>query len=112
MESSPENLPEISSLSPSVISFLNSTFHPNQHDLNLYDSPHLVIELDTRCSELTHNITDLTHRLDSILLSYASFSDRIDDAFHHVHRELQDLKSNSSSFSSTSGFFCSASNTN
>ncbi|CAO2835147.1 unnamed protein product [Amaranthus hypochondriacus] len=102
MESSPENLPEISSLSPSVISFLNSTFHPNQHDLNLSGSSHLVIELDTRCSELTHNITDLTHRLDSILLSYASFSDRIDDAFHHVHHQLQDLKSNSSSFSSTS----------
>ncbi|XP_021759959.1 RINT1-like protein MAG2 [Chenopodium quinoa] len=101
MDSSPETLPAITSLSPPVVSFLNSTFPPT-HNLNLSESTNLVTELDTHCSELTHHLTDLTRRLDASLLSYASSSHRISDAFHHVHRQLQDLKSKSSSFASAS----------
>ncbi|KAL2892706.1 RINT1-like protein MAG2 [Bienertia sinuspersici] len=96
MESSPENLPEIKSLSPSVISFLNATFLP-KHDLNLSETIHSVSELETRCSELTHHLANLTRKLDANLESYASYSHQIDDAFHHVHRQLQDLHSKPSS---------------
>lgn len=102
MESSPENLPAIAALSPSVVSFLNTTFHP-KHDLNLSESTRLVTELDSHSSQLTHRLTDLTRRLEASLLSHASSSNRITDAFHHIHRQLQDLKSKSSSFASTSG---------
>lgn len=101
MESSPENLPAIAALSPSVVSFLNTTFHP-KHDLNLSESTRLVTELDSHSSQLTHRLTDLTRRLEASLLSHASSSNRITDAFHHIHRQLQDLKSKSSSFASTS----------
>ncbi|KNA25920.1 hypothetical protein SOVF_002210 [Spinacia oleracea] len=102
MDSSPEILPAIASLSLSVVSFLNTTFHRPEHHLDLSESTHLVTELDTRCSELTHHLTDLTRRLDTSLVSCASSSDRISDALLHVNRQLQDLKSKSSSLASSS----------
>lgn len=102
MESSPENLPRIASLSPSVMSFLNSTFHPTHDLLNLCDSNRLVSELETQCSQLSQHLSDLMQRLDASLLSYASFSDRIGASFNESHSQLEDLKSRLSPFACTS----------
>ncbi|XP_074272768.1 RINT1-like protein MAG2 isoform X2 [Silene latifolia] len=98
---SPMTLPATSTLSPAVVSYLNSTFSPKL-DLNLSESTHRVSQLDSECSQLTHKLADLTRHLEALLLSYASSSDQINGAFHHVRHRFDDLKSASSSFDSNS----------
>ncbi|KAL9228775.1 hypothetical protein vseg_004319 [Gypsophila vaccaria] len=93
----PATLPVTTALSTAAKAFLNTTFRPND-DLNLAESTHLVTELDAECSRLTRQLGDLTRHLDSLLVSYASSSDRIGAAFGGVRRRFEDLESVSSSF--------------
>ncbi|KAH9618219.1 hypothetical protein KSS87_016163 [Heliosperma pusillum] len=94
-------LPATSTLSPAVVSFLNSTFSPKL-DLNISVSTHRVSQLDSECSQLTHKLADLTRHLEALLLSYASSSDQINGAFRHVRHRFDDLKPASSRFDSNS----------
>ncbi|GMH17175.1 hypothetical protein Nepgr_019016 [Nepenthes gracilis] len=89
------NLPPISDLSSSVISYLNNTFY-TPHDLNLSESTQLVSDLEAQCHALTHSLADLSRRLHCSLASYNSFSDRIGDDFNRINVQLDDLKSKSS----------------
>lgn len=100
MESKIQNFPLFSTLSSSVVSFLNERLH-NQEDLAT--APTLVSELQSQCLDLDQALLDLNSRLESSLLAYASFSDRIHGLFSDASSKLTDLGSLTRAPTSLSG---------
>ncbi|KAI7986985.1 RINT1-like protein MAG2 [Camellia lanceoleosa] len=90
MDTKVQTLPLITSLSPSVLSFLH---HKLLSTDQLHRASTLVSELHTRCFDLDQSLTDLNHRLESTLLSYASYSDRIDALYANINSKLTHLRS-------------------
>lgn len=93
-------LPQVSTFSASVFSFLDDRF---RDAADLSQSPGLVSQLKTEISELDQRLAGLNRRLESGLASYASFSDRIGGLLIGVNAKLADL---SSSSTSASGSYC------
>ncbi|XP_010503377.1 PREDICTED: RINT1-like protein MAG2 isoform X1 [Camelina sativa] len=85
-------LPQVSSFSASVFSFLDDRFR-DAGDLS--HSPGLVSELRTEISELDQRLAGLNRQLESGLASYASFSDRVGGLFVEVNAKLAHLSSSS-----------------
>ncbi|KAE9445546.1 hypothetical protein C3L33_22557, partial [Rhododendron williamsianum] len=71
-------LPPISSLSHSVLTFLDDNLRSADA---LERASGLVSELQTRCADLDQSLLDLNRRLESSLFAYASYSDRIGALF-------------------------------
>ncbi|CAG7869854.1 unnamed protein product [Brassica rapa] len=86
-------LPQVSSFSASVFSFLDDRF---RDAADLSQSPALVSELETEISELDQRLAGLSRQLESGLASYASFSDRIGGLLIGVNAKLADLSSSRS----------------
>ncbi|XP_059645119.1 RINT1-like protein MAG2 [Cornus florida] len=93
MDSMIETLPPVSSLSPSILTFLNDKLHSGD---NLHEAPSLVLELQARCLDLDQNLTDLNRRLETSLVAYDSYSDRIGGFFGDINAKLSDLQSSTS----------------
>lgn len=85
-----ETLPPISSLSPSVLSFLNDKLH-TKADLQL--APSLVSELQIQCNDLDTSLTDLSRRLHTSILAYASCSDQVGALIGVINAKLSGLQS-------------------
>lgn len=85
-----QTLPLPSSLSSAVLSFLDDKLKAEQ---DLVRASTLVSELGTQCSDLDLALIDLNRRLESILASYVSFSDRIDCLFVNINGGLANLSS-------------------
>uniref|UniRef100_A0A5B7BIY7 Putative RINT1-like protein MAG2 n=1 Tax=Davidia involucrata TaxID=16924 RepID=A0A5B7BIY7_DAVIN len=85
-----ETLPPISSLSTSLLNFLNHKLHRKD---DLQQASSLVSELQTQCRDLDQSLTDLNWRLETSLVAYASFSDRIGELFGDINAKLSDLRS-------------------
>ncbi|KAH7852873.1 hypothetical protein Vadar_030313 [Vaccinium darrowii] len=83
-------LPPTTSLSPSVLTFLDDNLHSRDE---LERASGLVSELQTRCADLDRSLVDLNHRLESSLFAYASYSDRLGGLFGDVNSKLSDLRS-------------------
>lgn len=86
-------LPQVSSFSASVFTFLDDRF---RDAADLSQSPGLVSELETEISELNQRLAELNRQLGSGLASYASFSDRIGGLLTGVNARLADLSSSTS----------------
>lgn len=86
-------LPQVSSFSASVFSFLDDRL---RDAADLSQSPALVSELETEISELDQRLAALSRQLESGLASYASFSDRIGGLLIGVNAKLADLSSSRS----------------
>ncbi|CAH8267798.1 unnamed protein product [Arabidopsis lyrata] len=86
-------LPQVSSFSASVFSFLDDKFRDST---DLSQSPGLVSELQTEISELDQRLAGLNRQLESGLASYASFSDRVGGLFVEVNAKLANLSSSTS----------------
>ncbi|WCJ35962.1 RINT-1 / TIP-1 family [Euphorbia peplus] len=74
MDSALQIVPPASSISSSVVSFLDERLHTNQ-DLSSASSS-LASQLQSQCFELEQTLDNLNSNLHSSLLSYASFSDQ------------------------------------
>jgi uncharacterized protein YhaN len=86
-------LPQVSSFSASVFSFLDGRF---KESTDLSHSTGLVSELQTEISELDQRLAGLNRQLESGLAAYASFSDRVGGLFFEVNAKLADLSSSTS----------------
>ncbi|KAJ4824178.1 RING-finger protein mag2 [Turnera subulata] len=85
-----QSLPLHSSLSSSVLSFLDDKFHTQS---DLARAPELATELQSKCLGLDKTLADLNSRLASSLLAHASFSDRIHGLLKDASSQLTDLGS-------------------
>lgn len=103
MEQSLKTLPQISELSPSVVSFLNEKFNTKE---DLRKASSLVSELKSRCCQLDETLSDLNRRLGACVLAYSSHSDRIGGLFGVINTKLSDLSSLSSGSRSLLGIGC------
>uniref|UniRef100_A0A1J3JBR3 RINT1-like protein MAG2 n=1 Tax=Noccaea caerulescens TaxID=107243 RepID=A0A1J3JBR3_NOCCA len=83
-------LPQVSSLSASLFSFLDDSFRDAK---DLSQSPAFVSELQTEISELDRRLAGLNRQLESGLAAYSSFSDRAGGLFSGVNAKLSDLSS-------------------
>ncbi|XP_065877150.1 RINT1-like protein MAG2 [Euphorbia lathyris] len=90
MDSALQILPSISTLSSSVASFLSDRLHTKQ---DLTTAPTLASQLQSQCSELEQTLDDLNSKLESSLLSYASFSDQTRGLINVAGSKLTDLGS-------------------
>lgn len=95
MDSSAVKLPAIGDLSPSVVSFLNSTFHARPN-LDFPASTRLALDLQSHCDQLSKFLADLGVHLQSSLNSYDSYSRQADVTISHIKADLDDLESKSS----------------
>ncbi|KAL9831570.1 RINT1-like protein MAG2 [Arabidopsis thaliana] len=86
-------LPQVSSFSASVFSFLDDRF---KESTDLSHSTGLVSELQTEISQLDQRLAGLNRQLESGLAAYASFSDRVGGLFFEVNAKLADLSSSTS----------------
>lgn len=93
-------LPPTTSLSPSVLTFLDDNLHSRDE---LDRASGLVSELQTRCADLDRSLVDLNHRLESSLFAYASYSDQVGGLFGDVNSKLSDLRSSTRISGSQSG---------
>ncbi|KAJ4980288.1 hypothetical protein NE237_031125 [Protea cynaroides] len=83
-------LPQLSDLSPSILSFLGEKF---QKEEDLVNASGLVLELQKRCSELDDNLISLNQRLETSIVAYASHSERICGLFGGIKAKVNDLRS-------------------
>uniref|UniRef100_A0A1J3ED88 RINT1-like protein MAG2 n=1 Tax=Noccaea caerulescens TaxID=107243 RepID=A0A1J3ED88_NOCCA len=83
-------LPQVSSFSASLFSFLDDSFRDAK---DLSQSPAFVSELQTEISELDQRLAGLNRQLESGLAAYSSFSDRAGGLFSGVNAKLSDLSS-------------------
>ncbi|XP_042479094.1 RINT1-like protein MAG2 isoform X1 [Macadamia integrifolia] len=83
-------LPQLSDLSPSILSFLGEKF---QKEEDLQKTTGLVLELQKRCSDLDHNLISLNQRLETSIVAYASHSERIGGFFGGIKAKISDLRS-------------------
>lgn len=95
-------LPQVSSFSASVFSFLDDRFR-DVGDLS--QSPGLVTELQTEISELDQRLAGLNRQLESGLAAYASFSNSVGGLFVEVNAKLADLSSSTSVPRTASGSY-------
>ncbi|CAN6479284.1 unnamed protein product [Victoria cruziana] len=87
-------------ISPVLSSFLRGNFTCRE---DLSKSRSIAAELQQRCLELDHDIAGLDERISTVLLSYASLSERMDKVIGGVRAELRDLCSSPSTTSLISG---------
>ncbi|XP_019248734.1 PREDICTED: RINT1-like protein MAG2 [Nicotiana attenuata] len=92
-------LPPPSSLSPSVVSFLNAKLNTRE---DLDQAPSLVSELRNQCHALDQSLSDLNTQLRNYLINYASHSDRTGALLRDINSNLGDLLSASCSAASSS----------
>ncbi|CAK9155697.1 unnamed protein product [Ilex paraguariensis] len=85
-----KNLPPLSYLSPSAISFLDSKHHAGD---DLQQAPSLLLELQTECHNLDQSLLDLNQKLQNSLIAYASHGDRIGVLFGYINAQLINLQS-------------------
>lgn len=85
-----EPLPLASSLSPSVLSFLNSELHTAD---DLQQAPKLVSELQNDSHLLDQSLADLNQRLGTCLLSYSTYSDHVGVLFKDINCKLNSFQS-------------------
>lgn len=85
-----EPLPLVSSLSPSVLSFLDSELHSAD---DLQQAPKLVSELQSDCHILEQSLTDLNQRLGTCLLAYSTYSDQVGVLFNDINAKLSSFQS-------------------
>ncbi|CAI0399404.1 unnamed protein product, partial [Linum tenue] len=83
-------LPSSTTLSSPAVAFLNDRLNDLQ---DLEHAPSIVSELQSQCLDLENSLADLNSRLESSLLGYASFSDRIHGLITGTTSELSDLDS-------------------
>ncbi|MCE0480611.1 hypothetical protein HAX54_037630 [Datura stramonium] len=93
-------LPPPSSLSVSVVSFLNTKLNAKE---DLEQAPALLSELRTQCHILDQNLSDLNTQLRNYLINHAAHSDRTGALLHDIDAKLGDLQLASSSSSSDGG---------
>lgn len=89
-QSAVETLPPVSSLSPSILSFLNDNLRTSHH---LQQAPALLSELQSQSWDLDRSLSDLNQRLATSLLSYASYSGHVGTLFHEINANLSQLRS-------------------
>ncbi|XP_075112064.1 RINT1-like protein MAG2 [Nicotiana tabacum] len=99
MDSIIRTLPPPSSLSPSVVSFLNAKLNTRE---DLDQAPGLVSELRSQCHALDQSLSDLNTQLRNYLINYASHSDRTGALLRDINSKLGDLQSASCSAASSS----------
>lgn len=92
-------LPPPSSLSPSVVSFLNTKLNTRE---DLDQAPGLVSELRNQCHALDQSLSDLNTQLRDYLRNYASHSDRTGALLRDINSKLGDLQFASRSAASSS----------
>ena len=85
-----EPLPLVSSLSPSVLSFLDSELHSAD---DLQQAPKLVSELQSDCHILEQSLTDLNQRLGTCLLAYSTYSDQVGVLFSDINAKISSFQS-------------------
>ncbi|XP_049394011.1 RINT1-like protein MAG2 [Solanum stenotomum] len=93
-------LPPPSSLSVSVVSFLNAKLNEKE---NLEQAPALLSELRTQCHILDQSLSDLNTQLRNYLINHASHSDRSGALLRDIDAKLGDLQSASCSSSPDGG---------
>ncbi|CAN1138834.1 RINT1-like protein MAG2 [Linum perenne] len=93
-------LPPSVILSSSVVTFLNGRFNDQQ---DLEQASAIVLELQSQCVDIDQSLTAINSRVQSSLLAYASFSDRIHSLVTDTTSKLTDLGSLTSASSSFSG---------
>ncbi|KAI3673431.1 hypothetical protein L6452_39550 [Arctium lappa] len=84
-----EPLPLVSSLSPSVLSFLDSNLHTAN---DLQQAPQLVSELQSDCHHLEQSLTDLNQSLGTCLLAYSTYSDQVGVLFNDINAKLSSFQ--------------------
>lgn len=85
-----EPLPLVSSLSSSVLSFLDTELHTAE---DLQQAPKLVSDLQSDCHLLEQSLTDLNQRLGTCLLSYSTYSDQVGVLFNNINAKLNSFQS-------------------
>ncbi|CAH9095831.1 unnamed protein product [Cuscuta epithymum] len=93
------SLPPATSLSPSVISFLNAKLSTLK---DLEQAPHLLLELQNQCNDLDQNLLDLNKQLENYLFDYASHSAHINGLLDDINVKVKDLRCSSHTASSSS----------
>ncbi|KAI3504650.1 hypothetical protein L2E82_46577 [Cichorium intybus] len=85
-----EPLPLVSSLSPSVLSFLDTQLHTAD---DLLEASRLVSELQNDCHLLDHSLKDLNQNLGTYLLAYSTHSDQVGLLFRDINTKLTSFQS-------------------
>ncbi|KAH0703302.1 hypothetical protein KY285_017580 [Solanum tuberosum] len=93
-------LPPPSSLSVSVVSFLNAKLNEKE---DLEQAPALLSELRTQCHVLDQSLSDLNTQFRNYLINHASHSDRTGALLRDIDAKLGDLQSASCSSSPDGG---------
>ncbi|KAL4566534.1 hypothetical protein LXL04_030650 [Taraxacum kok-saghyz] len=88
-----EPLPSVSSLSPSVLSFLDTELHTPD---DLLQASKLVSNLQNDCHLLDQNLTDLHQNLGSFLFAYSTHSDQVSHLFNNINTKLTSFQSSTS----------------
>ncbi|KAJ0751162.1 putative EXOC6/PINT-1/Sec15/Tip20, domain 2 protein [Helianthus annuus] len=85
-----EPLPLVSSLSPSVLTFLDTKLHTPD---NLLEASRLVSELQNDCHLLDQNLADLNQKLGSCLVAYSTHSDQVGILFNNINAKINSFRS-------------------
>lgn len=91
-----KTLPPPSSLSVSVVSFLNAKLNEKE---DLEQASSLLSELRTQCHVLDQSLSDLNTQFRNYLINHASHSDRTGALLRDIDAKLGDLQSASCSSS-------------
>ncbi|KAM7267534.1 hypothetical protein ACFE04_009700 [Oxalis oulophora] len=84
-------LPSSTNLQSPILDYLNHNF-TTKHDLT-QSATQLVSDLQTQCSDLSDNLSELNRKLESSLIAYALYSNRVDGLFTSVNAHLTNLDS-------------------
>ncbi|CAH1428383.1 unnamed protein product [Lactuca virosa] len=84
-----EPLPLVSSLSPAVLSFLDTELHTTD---DLQEASRLVSELQNDCHVLDQSLTDLNQNLGTYLLAYSTHSDQVGLLFKDINTKLNSFQ--------------------
>lgn len=85
-----EPLPPVSTLSPSVLSFIDTNLHTAD---DLLEASRLVSELQSDCHPLDKSLTDLNQNLGACLLAYSTYSDQVGVLFKDINARLSSFQS-------------------
>ncbi|KAJ9568102.1 hypothetical protein OSB04_004068 [Centaurea solstitialis] len=88
-----EPLPLVSSLSSSILSFLDSNLHTAD---DLQQVPRLVDELQSDCHLLEQSLKDLNQSLGTCLLAYSTYSDQVGGLFNDINAKLSSFQTSTS----------------
>ncbi|XP_052179607.1 RINT1-like protein MAG2 [Diospyros lotus] len=89
MDTTFHTLPSATSLSASVLTFLDDKLCRRDQ---LERASDISSELEIRCGDLDRSLLDLNHRLQDGFVAYTSYSDRIGSLFGHINSGLTDLR--------------------